>query len=291
MVCPWLQPCAVLPEDDSPPLLSSSSLLLALALPAAAGWCHHPPRWPNFSLCILIAASNRRCCSSVRETPSSESACSCSELLQPSPCRMTAESHVCTAAITALWAAQRSSTAWAAQTAAIVPLVASILRRCGAPAMDLCYTNQTKHTSQRLVWRAARPQGPSAGPVASLPRDQGRPLSFVHHRRPRLCAASKQACERLPRQHETAAACGVSATNRQGGWVGLVYIGHAPPVWGCPGPAARPTSACSAEQRARPATAAAAATVFRRWPPFRETVSRNGGHRRRRVGYWTRPTG
>ena len=36
---------------------------------------------------------------------------------------------------------------------------------------------------------------------------------------------------------------------------------HAPPVWGCPGPAARPTSACSAEQRARPATAAAAATV------------------------------
>ena len=148
----------MLPEDDSPPLLSSSSLLLALALPAAAGWCHHPPRWPNFSLCILIAASNRCCCSSVRETPSSESACSCSELLQPSPCRMTAESHVCTAAITALWAAQRSSTAWAAQTAAIVPLVASILRRCGAPAMDLCYTNQTKHTSQRLAWRAARPQ-------------------------------------------------------------------------------------------------------------------------------------
>ena len=38
---------------------------------------------------------------------------------------------------------------------------------------------------------------------------------------------------------------------------------HAPPVWGCPGPAARPTSACSAEQRARPATAAAAATVSR----------------------------
>ena len=37
---------------------------------------------------------------------------------------------------------------------------------------------------------------------------------------------------------------------------------YAPPVRGCPGPAARPTSACSAEQRARPATAAAAATVF-----------------------------
>ena len=71
---------------------------------------------------------------------------------------MTAESHVCTAAITALWAAQRSSTAWAAQTAAIVPLVASILRWCGAPAMNLCYTNQTKHTSQRLAWRATRPQ-------------------------------------------------------------------------------------------------------------------------------------
>ena len=34
-----------------------------------------------------------------------------------------------------------------------------------------------------------------------------------------VCAASKQACERLPRQHETAAACGVSATNRQGGRV------------------------------------------------------------------------
>ena len=90
----------------------------------------------------------------------------------------------------------------------------------------------------------------SAGPVAILPRDQGRPLSSVHHRRPRLCAASKRACERLPRQHETAAACGVSATNRQGGRVGVVYIDHAPPVWGCPGPAARPTSACSAEQRA-----------------------------------------
>jgi hypothetical protein len=87
----------------------------------------------------------------------------------------------------------------------------------------------------------------STGPVAILPRDQGRPLSSVHNRRPRLCAASKRACERLPRQHETAAACGVSATNRQGGRVGLVYIGHAPPVWGCPGPAARPTSACSAE--------------------------------------------
>ena len=121
----------------------------------------------------------------------------------------------------------------------------------------------------------------SAGPVAILPRDQGRPLSSVHHRRPRLCAASKRACERLPRQHETAPACDVSATNRQGGRVGLVYIDHAPPVWGCPGPAARPTSACSAEQRARPATAAAAAIVFRR----------NGGHRRRHVGYWTRPTG
>jgi hypothetical protein len=109
----------------------------------------------------------------------------------------------------------------------------------------------------------------SAGPVAILPRDQGRPLSSVHHRRLRLCAASKRACERLPRQHETAAACGVSATNRQGGRVGLVYIDHAPPVWGCPGPAARPTSACSAEQRARPATAAAAAIVFsaKRRPP------------------------
>ena len=119
----------------------------------------------------------------------------------------------------------------------------------------------------------------SVGPVAILPRDQGRPLSSVHRRRPRLCAASKRACERLPRQHETAAACSVSATNRQGGRVGLVYMDHAPPVWGCPGPAARPTSACSAEQRARPATAAAAATVF----------SRNGGHQRRHVGYWTRP--
>ena len=109
----------------------------------------------------------------------------------------------------------------------------------------------------------------SVGPVAILPRDQGRPLSSVHRRRPRLCAASKRACERLPRQHETAAACSVSATNRQGGRVGLVYMDHAPPVWGCPGPAARPTSACSAEQRARPATAAAAATVFfaKRRPP------------------------
>ena len=111
----------------------------------------------------------------------------------------------------------------------------------------------------------------STGPVAILPRDQGRPLSSVHHRRPRLCAASKRACERLPRQHETAAACGVSATNRQGGRVGLVYIDHAPPVWGCPGPAARPTSACSAEQRARPATAATTAIVF-----FGETAATGG---------------
>ena len=132
---------------------------------------------------------------------------------------------------------------------------------------------------RQLRGRCRGRPGPSAGPVASLPRDQGRPLSSVHRRRPRLCAASKQACERLPRQHETAAACGVSATNRQGGRVGLVYMDHTPPVWGCPGPAARPTSACSAEQRARPATAAAAATVF----------SRNGGHQRRHVGYWTRP--
>jgi hypothetical protein len=111
----------------------------------------------------------------------------------------------------------------------------------------------------------------SAGPVAILPRDQDRPLSSVHRRRPRLCAASKRACERLPRQHETAAACGVSATNRQGGRVGLMYIDHAPPVWGCPGPAARPTSACSAEQRAagHRGTAAAAAIVFsaKRRPP------------------------
>ena len=75
---------------------------------------------------------------------------------------MTAESHVRTATITALWAAQRSSTAWAAQTAVIVPLVASILWRCGAPAGDLSYTNQTKHMSQRLAWRAARPQADDA---------------------------------------------------------------------------------------------------------------------------------
>jgi hypothetical protein len=113
--------------------------------------------------------------------------------------------------------------------------------------------------------------GQSRPPVAILPRDQDRPLSSVHRRRPRLCAASKRACERLPRQHETAAACGVSATNRQGGRVGLMYIDHAPPVWGCPGPAARPTSACSAEQRAagHRGTAAAAAIVFsaKRRPP------------------------
>ena len=134
---------------------------------------------------------------------------------------------------------------------------------------------------RQLRGRCRGRPGPSAGPVAILPRYQGRPLSSVHRRRPRLCAASKQACERLPRQHETAAACGVSATNRQGGWVGLVYIGHAPPVWGCPGPAARPTSACSAEQRARRPPR----------PPQPPFFSRNGGHRRRRVGYWTRPTG
>ena len=81
---------------------------------------------------------------------------------------------------------------------------------------------QPTAAARQLRGRCRGRPGPSAGPVASLPRDQGRPLSSVHRRRPRLCAASKQACERLPRQHETAAACGVSATNRQGGRVGLV---------------------------------------------------------------------
>ena len=157
-------------------------------------------------------------------------------------------------------------------TAALQSTIAEIQRAVLEPIRTAWHcVDSGSHSAaiRHLRGRCRGRPGPSAGPVASLPRDQGRPLSFVHHRRPRLCAASKQACERLPRQHETAAACGVSATNRQGGRVGLVYIDYAPPIWGCPGPAARPTSACSAEQRARPATAAAAATVFfaKRRPP------------------------
>ena len=122
-------------------------------------------------------------------------------------------------------------------------------RRCHVSSQRQPFGSRSA-AARPLSWVASlvhRPRGP---------RDQGRPLSSVHHRGLRLCAASKRACERLPRQHETAAACGVSATNRQGGRVGVVYIDHAPPVWGCPGPAARPTSACSAEQRARPAATA-----------------------------------
>jgi hypothetical protein len=146
--------------------------------------------------------------------------------------------------------------------------------KCNAPTRHCVCQYGGSQAQAQLSEDDGRPVS-SAGPVAILPRDQGRPLSSVHHRRPRLCAASKRACERLPRQHETAAACGVSATNRQGGRVGVVYIDHAPPVWGCPGPAARPTSACSAEQRARPATAATAAIVF--WRRFAATGGAKSG--------------
>ena len=110
-------------------------------------------------------------------------------------------------------------------TAALQSTIAEIQRAVLEPIRTAWHcVDSGSHSAaiRHLRGRCRGRPGPSAGPVASLPRDQGRPLSFVHHRRPRLCAASKQACERLPRQHETAAACGVSATNRQGGRVGLV---------------------------------------------------------------------
>jgi hypothetical protein len=173
-----------------------------------------------------------------------------------------------------LWYTGHAPAAWCCLGPAARPVAtaapSSALDRPPRPPQHCQNGHRRRHRQLRGRYRG-RPVS-SAGPVAILPRDQGRPLSSAHRRRPRLCAPSKRACERLPRQHETAAACGVSATNRQSGRVGLVYKDHAPPVWGCPGPAARPTSACSAcgaEQRARPATAATTAIVFsaKRRPP------------------------
>ena len=111
--------------------------------------------------------------------------------------------------------------------------------------------------SQKVLVAAARHLDGSRRATGSRASASPAPDRWTYGRRGDAWTA-----QAVPRQHETAAACSVSATNRQGGRVGLVYMDHAPPVWGCPGPAARPTSACSAEQRARPATAAAAATVF-----------------------------